>query len=167
MSHLNNYYESPADYDPMEITIRPAVFLAGGITGCPDWQAHARRLINNSGLVVDILNPRRVNFPIDDPAARWEQVSWEQRHLHTDGVHTMFWFPASDHAVTTQPIAMFELGQAIGEGRSFNVGTDPDYPRRTDVEMLCRLNLPDLAVQNTLADTVSIMLGKIFRKGNP
>ena len=52
MSHLNNYYESPADYDPMEITIRPAVFLAGGITGCPDWQAQARRLINNSGRVV-------------------------------------------------------------------------------------------------------------------
>lgn len=161
MSHLNNYYEPPTEYDPMDATVRPAVFLAGGITDCPDWQAEARRRINQSGRAVDIINPRRVNFPVGDPAARWEQVSWEQRHLHISGVHTMFWFPGSDRAVTTQPIAMFELGQAIGEGRSFNVGADPGYPRRTDVEMLCRLNSPDLVVQTTLSDTVSIMLGRL------
>ena len=41
--------------------------------------------------------------------------------------------------ITTQPIAMYELGQALGEGRQIVVGADPAYPREADVHMLCRL----------------------------
>jgi hypothetical protein len=35
----------------------PAVFLAGGITGCPDWQAELVRML--ADVPVALLNPRR------------------------------------------------------------------------------------------------------------
>lgn len=72
--------------------------------------------------------------------------------LHLPGVLTLFWFPACDPSVTTQPIALFELGQVPGEGRPLVVGTDPAYPRATDVRMLCRLNAPGPTVHHHLPD---------------
>lgn len=57
------YFEAPG-------TIRtslPSVFLAGGITDCPDWQDEATRLF--ADMDVAVLNPRRENFPIHDPNA--------------------------------------------------------------------------------------------------
>jgi hypothetical protein len=140
-----DYYE-PSPGDP------PAVFLAGGITGVERWHDRAAAGLAREAVV---LNPNRARFPVDDPAAGWEQVSWEQHHLHLPGVVTLFWFPASDPAVTTQPIAMFELGQALGEGRQVVVGADPGYPRQADVHLLCRLSRPQLPVHTDLDDVVA------------
>ncbi|MFE9428341.1 hypothetical protein ACFYNO_35935 [Kitasatospora sp. NPDC006697] len=38
------YSESPSEYHPGG---RPAVFLAGDISGCPDWQAEAAGLFGD------------------------------------------------------------------------------------------------------------------------
>jgi hypothetical protein len=73
-------------------------------------------------------------------------------------VVTLFWFPASDPRVTTQPIAMFELGQALGEGRRVAVGADEGYPRQADVRMLCRLSRPELVVHGRLDDVLGSVL---------
>jgi len=61
----------------------------------------------------------------------------------------------SDPSKTTQPIALFELGQALGEGRRIVVGADPGYPRERDVHLLCRINRPGMPVWSTLDDTLT------------
>ncbi|WP_370973845.1 nucleoside 2-deoxyribosyltransferase domain-containing protein [Amycolatopsis sp. cg9] len=151
------YFEAPNYYLPQPGDA-PAVFLAGGITGCPRWHDHAAAVLAAAPEPVVVLNPNRADFPIHDPAAGWEQVSWEQHHLHLAETTTLFWFPACDPAVTVQPIAMYELGQALGEGRRIVVGADPGYPRVADVRMLCQLAQPGLPVHSTLDDTLAAVL---------
>jgi len=62
---LNNiqYIEAPAIYE-VEVNDIP-LFLASGITNCPNWQKEFKSLlekyVDDSNLV--ILNPRRENFP--------------------------------------------------------------------------------------------------------
>jgi hypothetical protein len=130
------------------------VFLAGGITGvAEDWHARAIEALSAASVPLVILNPKRAAFSVEDRSVAWEQVSWEQHHLHLADV-TLFWFAASDARVTTQPIAMFELGQALGEGRRMVVGTHPGYPRAADVRMLCRLARPDLPVFSDLDEVL-------------
>lgn len=142
------YVEAPNYYEP--IAGETAVFLAGGITGCPRWHDDAAYRLMTADVPVVVLNPNRENFPIHDPEAGWEQVQWEQHHLHLPNVITMMWFPPCDAAVTTQPIAQFELGQALGEGRWLLVGADPGYPRKRDVHLMLRYNRPDLTVHDSL-----------------
>lgn len=154
-----DYYEAPDYYDRDAHGGRPVVFLAGGITHCPDWQQEAARILLADRLVV--LNPRRKHFDLGDANAWQEQVAWEHYHLHLPNVVTMFWFPACDPALTVQPIALFELGQALGEGRQIAVGADPGYPRRRDVEMLMAHNSP-LRVQETLTSTLNVTLERAW-----
>lgn len=157
------YYEAPRYYHPQPAD-PPAVFLAGGITGVKAWHARATEVLHAAATPVVVLNPNRVVFPIDDPNSAWEQVSWEQHHLHVPGVLTVFWFPASDRAVTTQPIAMFELGQALGEGRRLVVGADPDYPRVADVRMLSQLARPGTVVHSSLDHVLAAALAVIEKE---
>lgn len=145
------YFEAPTYYRPDPVD-PPAVFLGGGITGVERWQEHAAEVLMAAEEPLVVLNPNRINFPIADPGSAWEQVRWEQHHLHLPTVLTLLWFPASDPRVTTQPIAMAELGQALGEGRQMVVGADPAYPREADVRMLCHLNRPGLVVHSDLDD---------------
>lgn len=148
------YVEAPTYYRPQR-NDPPAVFLAGGIVGITErWHSRVVAALQAARTPVVVLNPNRAEFPIDNPSAAWEQVSWEQHHLHLAGL-TAFWFAASDPAVTTQPIAMFELGQALGEGRPVVVGASPDYPREPDVHMLCQLAKPGLPVFSDLDDMVA------------
>ena len=89
-----------------------AVFLAGGITNCPNWQKEVIKLVQQSlgrypNLV--LLNPRRDNFPINDPNAAEEQIVWEFRALERCTVFSMF-FSDGD---SDQPICMYELGRNI------------------------------------------------------
>jgi hypothetical protein len=128
----------------------PSVFLAGGITGCPDWQATAFDAL--ADLPVAVFNPRRKNFPIHDPSASAEQIAWEHRHLQRADV-ALFWFPASGPVV--QPIALYELGRYASLVLEVAVGADPAYVRRQDVEIQMQLARPDIAVHDTLTATVT------------
>src|SRR5262245_44428843 len=123
MQHL----QALAEYEPGPL---PAVFLAGGISGCPDWQREVVALLDDLPLV--LLNPRRADFPLNDPAAAPAQIAWEYRHLRkADAI--LFWFPCE----TVCPIALYELGAwSVYEDqrgrRPLFVGVHPDYPRRPD-----------------------------------
>lgn len=145
------YFECPAVYEPAAGD-PPVVFVAGGVVGVEDWQTAAAEVLTGYGAIV--LNPRRAHFPIGDPEQTPVQIRWEHRHLHLPGVLTMFWFPACDAAVTTQPIAMFELGAALGEQRPLVVGADPSYPRVEDVRWQVELARPGTPVHASLADTL-------------
>jgi hypothetical protein len=138
------YIEAPTEYAGTE----PAVFLAGGITDCPDWQAEARELLDD--LPIAVLNPRRLDFPIHDPAAAVAQIDWEYRHLKRADV-VLFWFPAS---TSPQPIALYELGAHAAGGKPIAVGAERGYPRRTDVWMQLEHVRPEVHVYSQLAYTV-------------
>jgi hypothetical protein len=56
------------------------LFLAGGITDCPNWQHVAVQLVRQAGIDWVILNPRR-RRAVDEENAVAEQVAWESRHL--------------------------------------------------------------------------------------
>lgn len=119
----------------------PLIFLAGGITGCPDWQSDVIKLLDSYDGV--ILNPRRAEFDINDDAVAIEQIEWEFEHLDycriVDWQHggprvVMFWFPKE----SVCPIALFELGKfveiAFNDEAIIEVGCHPEYPRKFDVE---------------------------------
>lgn len=154
------YVEAP-NYRPLQPNDPPAVFLAGGITGCPRWHDDAVRILSGAGESMTVLNPNRRDFPIHDPDAGLEQVTWEQHHLHLPGVITSMWFPACDASVTTQPIAQFEFGQALGERRTLLVGADPGYPRAHDVELMLRINRPGMQVHACLEDLMAAVVDMV------
>ena len=135
------YIEAPDEYDGTA----PSVFLAGGITGCPDWQADAARCL--APLPVAVLNPRRRDFPIGDPTAATAQVDWEYRHLRRADV-VVFWFP--DSGPVPQPIALYELGAHAASGKPIAVGADPGYVRRTDVVLQLGHARPDVVVRDNI-----------------
>ena len=166
-----DYIESP-DYRHRARHVmglnRPAVFLAGGITGCPRWHDDALALLRSFGTPLTVLNPNRENFPIHDPRAGREQVWWEQDHLLMPTTVTLMWYPKSDPSVTTQPIALFELGQilnpaTLATGRRFVIGADPGYPRRRDVELMMDYHVPSQPLYSTLAETVSAAVAELVR----
>jgi hypothetical protein len=126
------------------------LFLAGGITGCPDWQAEiVDRLSDIEDLT--ILNPRRADFPIDDPSAAEAQITWEFRHLR-QATLILFWFPKESIC----PIALYELGAwTVKPGfRQLLVGVDPEYSRRQDVVIQTRLVHPDLRIDSSVSGLV-------------
>ena len=134
----------------------PVVFLAGGITDCPDWQAEARKLLDDTDLVV--CNPRRPKFDVTDPNAARDQIAWEVEHLRAADL-ILFWFPAS--GAVAQPIALFELGMALGQRRELAVGTDPNYCRRYDVTQQCRHVAPGLTVHARLDRVCTEGVGRL------
>jgi hypothetical protein len=137
------YIEALTEYDGTGLS----VFLAGGISGTFDWQADVTARLADLPLVV--LNPRRKNFPIDDPSAAPAQIEWEFRHIRRATV-VLFWFPPE----TLCPIALYELGgRALVREQALFVGTHPDYARRLDVEVQLRLARPEVAL---VSDTAAL-----------
>jgi hypothetical protein len=118
------YIEAPA-----KVTAdADALFLAGGISGCPDWQSEAASMLRHTPYTV--LNPRRKAFPTEDRAAIAEQIAWEYAGLRMAAV-IVFWF----HHSEVQPIALYELGSAVASGKLISVGAHPAYSRRIDLEL--------------------------------
>lgn len=137
-----NYYEAPDDYQKNN---RFSVFLAGGITGCPDWQSQVVSKL--SGLDMDILNPRRKNFDVKDPNASKVQIEWEFHALKAAKTIS-FWFCAEP----IQPITLFELGRWSSFSKSLIVGVDPKYCRKQDVYIQMELAKPGFQIQTSLDD---------------
>ena len=140
------YVQAPQSYDGPG----PALFLAGGITNCPDWQSEAAAMLRDTpGLTV--LDPRRAVYDPEVPNAAAEQITWEHTHLWRADV-VLFWFASGG---SVQPIALYELGVHATRGIPLAVGADPAYPRRLDVEVQLGLARPGLTVHSTLAGTVT------------
>ncbi len=136
----------------------PAVFMAGGITGCPDWQREMRDLLCESGLL--LLNPRRRNFPIGDPEAAPQQIKWEHRHLRRADM-ILFWFCAA----TLNPIVLYELGAWSMTDKPIAVGIEPGYQREADVRIQTELARPDVPVVTRLPDLAEAVLNLTRRSG--
>ena len=146
------YIESPTEYQGKERSL----FLAGGITNCPDWQAELTDLLRNEDVV--LLNPRRANFPIHDPNAAQEQIEWEYRHLRKADTIS-FWFPKE----TICPIVLYELGAHSMTDKPLFVGVHPDYARRQDVEIQTGLIRPEIEIVYNL-DSLSNQIKEWARR---
>jgi len=131
-----------------------AVFMAGGISGCENWQ---QEMIAKVGDLSDVdslvelvlLNPRRDNFDVNDSSMSDWQIEWEHRQL-TKADATSFWFPRE----TLCPITLYELGKCSYSLKNIFVGTHPDYKRRYDVIKQLSLVRPNVVVVSTLDDLV-------------
>jgi Nucleoside 2-deoxyribosyltransferase like len=144
------YVEAPQPYDGSG----PSVFLAGGITGCPDWQAvAAAKLLPHT----DVLNPRRREYHMSE-AEYARQVTWEYHHLRRADV-VLFWFPTD----ALQAIALFELGAFAVSDKPIVVGADPGYPRRTDVVLQLSHARPGLVIHSTLESTLESTIEALTR----
>ena len=136
------YIESPSVY--IRKSEQKAIFLAGGITNCPNWQVEIVVLLKEHKIT--ILNPRRKNFPIDDPNASRDQIRWEFNHLRKADV-ILFWFPKESIC----PIALYELGAWCMTDKTLFIGVHEDYKRRIDIEEQTLLVRPGIKIVYSLA----------------
>jgi Nucleoside 2-deoxyribosyltransferase like len=128
------------------------VFVAGGISNCPDWQKEMIARFKDVGDDLVMINPRRTSFKIEDPAESSFQIEWEREHLNTcDAI--IFWFPFQ----TLCPITLFELGVAATQVRDVPifVGCHPAYERKFDVEKQLSLITPSVKVRDNFEDVVN------------
>lgn len=144
------------------------VFLAGGITGCHDWQdqvieelskkKHTEKLV--------ILNPRRKNFPISDPNAAREQIAWEFRMLEACDIFSIYFV----NSESDQPICMYELGRNIcrmeekhykGEDILNKIVTvEKGYKRAQDVDI--QLGLTGASIEKNMDGNVESHAFEIY-----
>jgi hypothetical protein len=157
---MNKYLEAPAYFvDPRgEILSEKCVFLAGSITGAENWQIHAKELLLPH---YHVINPRRAEFDVTNPAMEDEQICWEFKQLNWCG-NILFWFSGE----TLAPIALLEYGKILtrlsaGVKTRVAVGVHPDYKRKNDVIIQTRLERPNLIVHSSLDVTIGALIGNL------
>ena len=135
-------YQAPDKVDWYDVGRKKSIFLAGGISGCPDWQSDMIKELQNlddDGLVdlggLIIFNPRRDNFDIRDETATIEQIRWEYKALEKCDICSFF-FPLSR---SVQPITLYELGKHVDKHVSV-VGIQDGYLRAEDVKIQLALD---------------------------
>ena len=147
---------APEDYNSK--SLERSIFLAGGITGCPPWQDEMISMLDEreaSDYELTLLNPRRKDFPIDDPDAALEQITWEHKAMRAAHV-ILFWFPCE----TLCPIVLYELGAWSMKRKPLFVGVHPDYKRRQDVEIQTYLARSDVDIAYSVED-LSIQISSL------
>jgi len=135
------YIECPEEYTGIE----KSLFLAGGITGCGNWQLDLVKMLGNEN--VTIINPRRKFFPMDNPHIEEEQISWEYEHIQKASAIS-FWFPSE----TLCPITLYELGKCSQYKKPLFIGVDSEYARKSDVRIQTRLARPEVKIVYSLDD---------------
>ncbi|MEO7716659.1 MAG: nucleoside 2-deoxyribosyltransferase domain-containing protein [Capsulimonas sp.] len=134
-----------------------ALFLAGGVTGCPDWQSEMIQRLSHTCWT--LLNPRHARYFEDLDWSAEQQIAWEFEHLRLAEA-VLFWFPCE----TVCPITLFELGAWSMTGKSIFVGVHPEYSRREDIDVQMRLLRPELRVVLNLTDLAAQASGYLERE---
>ena len=160
-TELNNItlFNAPEEYDydnwgginPEKVI---KIFLAGGITGCRNWQDDCLKeldyICHNKN--VWVYNPRRQFFNLSDPNAATEQIAWEFKHLEEMDIFSMY-FCASETSVG--PICLYELGRYLCRMQMrfpkdwmerTVISIEDGYSRLRDVCMQLELAAPKLGV---------------------
>lgn len=131
------------------LALGKTIFLAGGISNCPDWQEVFWKSWRGTCVFPQtiIVNPRREEFDIHDHKMSKDQIEWEYRHLLLTDLK-VFWFPKE----TVCPITLFELAYCAQRGDDIIVGTDMEYCRRFDVKEQLRHLRPDIGIVHSVQD---------------
>lgn len=128
---------APIEYISLQNEV--TLFLAGGITNCPEWQKDIIKRLNDlSSDKLVVYNPRRDNFPINDSSASYGQIQWEFDKLNKVDIFSMYF----TSGISDQPICMYELGRYISimqqrfpidwENRII-ISVEDGYKRKQDV----------------------------------
>jgi hypothetical protein len=136
---------------------RPTIFLAGGITGCRNWQQDVENKLSDN-LDAVIFNPRQADFDVRDPKGSEKQIEWEHYHLEI-AEYVLFWFPAEGQCMIT----LFELGKCLAGGKKVILGCHPDYVRYIDVVVQSRLMQPDIMIAEDLDELVAFIEYAAYR----
>lgn len=124
------------------------LFLAGGISGCQDWQKDMVNSLKDENLV--LINPRRKNFNTNNPEMEKEQIRWEFEELKKTDIAS-FWFPPQ----TLCPITLYELGKISMTDKPLFVGVDPGYARKNDIYIQTSLLRPDVKIVDSIDKLVN------------
>lgn len=120
------------------------LFIAGGISGCPDWQSEVVAELDELDIVS--VNPRRADDFAKDGNKAIEQITWEHFALNRSRA-VLFWFPEE----TLCPIALLELGSAMMRPEQYLfVGVHPNYARSLDVAHQLKLQRPEVPLHRDL-----------------
>ncbi|MBP9748921.1 nucleoside 2-deoxyribosyltransferase domain-containing protein [Patescibacteria group bacterium] len=139
--------DAPSDEQPRF----PTLFLAGGITNCPNWQEDALTELADTNST--IFNPRRKTYP-DDPAALRQQISWEYERLRSaDAI--LFWFAPG----SLNPITLFELGSALERKQRLFIGADAGYSRIADLRIQIALRSQETHIQEDFSSLITDIRG--------
>lgn len=160
------FIECPNDLDRV-FPGETVVFMAGGITGCLDWQSTVKRWVTSEYNEVDLskvilINPRRRDFDVNDPTASEKQVEWEFMHLNM-ATDIYFWFPKEGKCMIT----LFELGWALGAGKNVAIGVEPGYLREDDIKFQLGHRRPWLKIHSSLESLYSPFMYKEPRPAFP
>jgi hypothetical protein len=133
------------------------LFAAGGITNCPDWQSEFIGLLSGYSNLT-IFNPRRKNFPINDPLAAEEQIVWEYNRLLESDIIS-FWFSGG----SLNPIVLYELGKwGNSTNKKVFIGCDSNYQRKQDVIIQTALARPEIVVADNIQQLASQIIQVII-----
>lgn len=137
------------DYSIKNLKEHTKVFLAGGISNCPNWQDEViSQVLDIEGITV--YNPRRKIYPAEDLQAVEQQIGWEYKHLQEADV-LVFWFSRG----SLNPITLYELGRwAHSSKKPLIMGIDPEYLRKQDVMIQTSLSRPDVMIYETFESFV-------------
>jgi len=130
-----------------EVIMKPesSIFLAGGISNCPDWQSKIIPLFKDTD--VTLFNPRRpfINFLSEEESSF--QIEWEVKYL-TLCHKILFWFPKESIC----PITLFELG--MYSDKNIFIGVEKGYTRSYDVKKQMELARSDIEIVDSLETLV-------------
>lgn len=123
-----NYFHKSYEY-------HRRLFLAGGISGCGNWQSAIVEDLKKIKEKLLVYNPRR-DQSIDrkNYVISYNQISWEFHYLRLAS-DVLFWFPKE----SVCPIALFELGGVLERRQNVFVGCDENYDRIVDLKIQLEL----------------------------
>ncbi|MFH1917236.1 MAG: nucleoside 2-deoxyribosyltransferase domain-containing protein [Nanoarchaeota archaeon] len=143
----------------------PLIFLAGPITGAPDWQAAAYDIIHTRSPDLYVANPRR---PIDVGSKDFskdmyaEQVDWESHHLAIAGKTgvILFWYALEVNHNCRRPYSQTtrqEFGEWVNEhkhaGTKIVVGIEPEHPAQKYITYRLPKECPEIPIFSELEAT--------------
>ncbi len=149
---------APDNYELQKDEI--SVFLAGGITNCPQWQNDIIKRLEEEyydTYKLVVFNPRRENFPIHDKSASYRQIEWEFENLEKADIFSMYFCSG----ISDQPICMYELGRNIAKmqmrfpidwNKRIIVSVEDGYKRKQDVLIQTQLSCGAELFVNTQID---------------
>lgn len=167
---------APDVYTPDPEKQELKIFLAGGITNCPNWQ---QKVIENIKFNHDyedkdynviLFNPRRELFDINNKEAVSEQIAWEFMYLELCDLFTMYFADGP----SDQPICMYELGRNIariqakfpcGWKNMIIVSSETEYKRYNDVYwQLYYATVDEVSLHNCLDNHIKAINNFIIRR---
>lgn len=143
------------------------LFLAGGISNCPDWQSDICERFKEYKGNLTIFNPRRIGDLAKDNDEARKQILWEHHYLN-ESFNILFWFPEE----TVCPITLFELGKYAQHFKNMYtypedflfLGIHPNYSRKFDLEIQIPLMIPKIEIQYSLDDLFEHTVKKLRLK---